>query len=570
MILPTPAPAAAAPGRGTVKGMADAAARGHELREQGRAAYRGRVWSDAFDCLSEADRTEPLEAPDLDLLAVAARLIGRDEVADDYAARCYQAWLRAGRPQPAAGRAAWLSLQLLLRGQDVPCRAWCARVDRLLREVGDEPLPERGLLMIIDGLAELGDGQGQRALETFTAITGLGVRFAEPDLIAIGHLGQGEALAAIGRVDEATAKLDEAMLAVTTKVVSPEAGGIVYCAVIEACEAIFDLRRARQWTAALDRWCADQAGLVAFRGSCLVHRAHLMQLGGNWADAVGEAEAACSLLRGQPAAGEASYRLGELHRLRGEYEQAERCFREASRWIADPQPGLALLRLSQGRPEDAATAIRSALDHAGNDLDRFRLLPGYVEIMLDAGEPDAARRAAAELMDAAETWAAPWLMAMGAEAAGACSVAEGDASAGLVTLRRAWTAWRGLDAPYETARVRVLMAEAHRLLADQASAEMELEAAGWVFERLGALPDLGRVRKLSARAAPSGPLTGREVEVLRLVATGLTNREIAGELFLSEKTVARHLSNIFAKLRVRSRAAATAYAYQHDLVQSPP
>ncbi|BAK36308.1 putative LuxR family transcriptional regulator [Microlunatus phosphovorus NM-1] len=550
--------------------MADATVGSTELREQGRAAYRRRVWSDAFACLSRADEISPLEAADLDLLAVVARLTGRDAAADDYAARCYEAWLRIGQPRPAARRAAWLSLQLLLRGQDVPCRAWSARADRLLREVGSEPLPERGFLMIISALSELAGGQPRSALQTHTEITELGRRFAEPDLIAIGQLGQGEALASLGRVREAMTKLDEAMLAVTTKVVTPEAGGIVYCAVIEACEAAFDLHRARQWTVALDRWCDDQPGLVAFRGSCLVHRAHLMQLGGDWADAVGEAETACSLLSGHPAAGEASYRLGELHRLRGEYEQAECCFLEASRWIADPQPGLALLWLRQGRADDAATAVRTALDQAANDLDRCRLLPGYVEIMLEVGRLDAAREAATELVSAARASSAPWLVAMGAQAAGACSLAERDGSAGLRTLRGAWAAWRELDAPYESARVRVLMAEAHRILGDRASAEMELEAAGWVFDRLGAMPDLERVRRLSARAAPAGPLTGREVEVLRLVATGMTNRAIASELFLSEKTVARHLSNIFVKLHVSSRAAATAYAYQHDLVPSHP
>lgn len=548
--------------------MADATVSSVELREQGRAAYRRRVWSEAFACLHEADRTSTLEAADLDLLAVAARLTGRDAAADEYAARCYQSWLRSGQPRAAARRAAWLSLQLLLRGQDVPCRAWSARADSLLREISDDPLPERGFLMIISGLAELNGGEGDRAHETFTAIAELGVRFAEPDLIAIGQLGQGEALAATGQVAEAMTRLDEAMLAVTTKVVTPEAGGIVYCAVIEACEAVFDLRRARQWTTALDQWCDDQPGLVAFRGSCLVHRAHLMQLSGQWADAVDEAETACSLLSGHPAAGEAHYRLGELHRLRGEYEQAEHCFHEASRWIDAAQPGLALLWMNQGRGDEAAATIRTVLDHTSNDLDRLRLLPGYVEIMLDVGRLDAARQAASELAEAAEEMVAPWLDAMAGHAAGACSLAEGDGSGGLVALRAAWSGWRELDAPYESARVRLLMARAHRLLGDHASAEMELEAAGWVFDHLGAAPDLERVRRLSMRASPVGPLTGREVEVLRLVATGMTNRGIAAALFLSEKTVARHLSNIFVKLRVGSRAAATAYAYQHDLVQN--
>jgi DNA-binding CsgD family transcriptional regulator len=550
--------------------MADATVSSTVLLERGRVACRRRVWSDAVACLTAADRASPLVAGDLDLLAVAMRLTGRDADADDCAARSYQAWLRAGEPQRAARRAAWLALQLLLRGQDVPSQAWSARADLLLRQVSDDPLPERGLLMIMSALTELDGGQRETAFATYVEITELGTRFVEPDLVAIGQLGQGEALAAMGRVGEAMTKLDEAMLAVTTTTVTPEAAGIVYCAVIEACEGVFDLHRARQWTAELDRWCQDQPGLVAFRGSCLVHRAHLMQLSGNWSDAVDEAEIACSLLGGHPAAGEAHYCLGELHRLRGEPEQAERCFREASRWIAEPQPGLALLWLDRGRRDDAAAAMRAVLDHTTEHRERWRLLPGYVEIMIETGQLVIAREAANELVDAAEASGTPQLLAMAYQAIGACSVAERDGSAALMALRVAWSAWRELEAPYESARVRMLMARAHRLVGDDASAEMELEAAGWVFEQLGAAPALDRVRRLSSRAAPAGPLTGREVEVLRLVATGMTNRAIAAELFLSEKTVARHISNLYTKLHVGSRAAATAYAYQHDLVRPHP
>ncbi|HEU5484960.1 MAG TPA: hypothetical protein VFU98_08650, partial [Microlunatus sp.] len=391
--------------------MADATVGSAELRERGRAAYRRREWSDAFACLSEADRDTPLDAADLDLLTVAARLTGRDEAADDYAARCYESWLSAGRPRPAARRAAWLSLQLLIRGEDVPCRAWCARADQLLRHVGEDPGPERGLLLVIQALGEMGRGEPATALQTYTAVVELAVRFVEPDLAAIGQLGQGEALAALGRVGEAMAKLDEAMLAATTPSVTPEAAGIVYCAVIEACESVFDLRRARQWTSALDRWCHDQPGLVAFRGSCLVHRAHLMQVSGDWSDAVEEAESACALLDGHPGVGEAHYRLGELHRLRGEFPQAERCFRAASRWMADPQPGLALLWLDRGRRREAAAAVRAVLDHTSGELQRWRLLPGYVEIMLEVDELAAARQAATELTTGAESSGSPWLVA---------------------------------------------------------------------------------------------------------------------------------------------------------------
>jgi DNA-binding CsgD family transcriptional regulator len=298
-----------------------------------------------------------------------------------------------------------------------------------------------------------------------------------------------------------------------------------------------------------------------------VHRSEIMLRRGAWPDALEEARRACDRLGGQPAAGTAFYQLAELHRLRGEFTRAQQAYLQASRWLPEPQPGLALLRLAQGQVDTAAAAIRHVLDGTTDRLARCRLLAADVEIMIASDDVTAARAAAQELRVIAEDIDAPWLHALAGHASGATLVAERDARAGLTVLRRAWTAWQELDAPYEGARVRVLMGLACRALGDQDSAEMELDAAGWVFEQLGAVPDADRVRALSSRAATTrGGLSGREVQVLRLVATGMTNRAVAAELFLSEKTVARHLSNIFTKLGVSSRAAATAYAYEHGLV----
>ncbi len=536
-----------------------------ELCERGRTAVAGRVWSEAYACLAQAHRSGCLDAADLDRLAVAAYLVGCDREADEYAAQSFHAWLDSAEPRRASRRAAWLGLQLLLRSEDVRSRAWFARAAEVVRDLGDDAAPERGLLLVPVGLGQLG-GAPEAAASTFAEVTALGRRCREPDLVALGELGQGQAALAKGDVAQAMARLDEAMLAVVSDEVSTEAAGIVYCAVIGECEASFDLARARQWTSALDLWCQQQPGLVPFRGICLVHRAHLMQLSGEWSDAVDEADHACSLLNSHPAAGDAYYRLGELHRLRGRYADAERCFREAVRWLADPQPGQALLRLAQGRHAEAASAMRRALDAQPSGLGRARLLPAYVRIMLEVGEPEAARQAAADLSGVATRVGVPLLTALAAEVEGACALSDGDGITGLTHLRVAWRAWQALGTPYESAQVRLLMARCHLLIGDVGAADLELEAAGWVFEHLDAAPDLERVRRLSSRGGPAGPLTGREVEVLRLVATGTTNRAIAAELFVSEKTVARHLSNIFVKLDVRSRAGATAYAYQHQLV----
>ena len=538
-----------------------------QVSERGRAAYDRRVWSEAFACLAQAHRADRLGPADLDRLAVAAYLTGRDDDADEYAAQAYRAWVREHEPRAAARRAAWLALHLLLRGEEVRSHAWSARAEEVLDGVDGGPDPERGFLLVPAGLVQMADGQPAAALATYQAVAELGERFDEPDLAAIGQLGHGEALRALGRVDEAMERLDEAMVAVTAGEVSPVAAGIIYCAVIGECEAVFDLRRARQWTSALDRWCETQPGLVPFRGICRVHRAHLLQLSGEWADAADEADEACTLLGGRPAAGEAYYRLAELHRLRGRYDDAERCFRQASRWLGDPQPSLALLRLGQGRTGDAVAAIGGALDQTPDPAERARLLPAYVEVMLTAADPTAAAEGAAELGRTARGLGAPLLAAAASYAEGTCAIAAGDGRTGLARLRESWTRWRELDAPYESARVRLAMAEAHWLLGDPDSAELELEAAAWVFDHLGAVPDLERVRRLSTRSAPAGPLTGREAEVLRLVATGATNRTVAARLFISEKTVARHLSHIFTKLGVSSRAAATAHAYEHGLLE---
>jgi DNA-binding NarL/FixJ family response regulator len=537
---------------------------------EGRAAFAAQAWADAYGRLAAADRAAPLQPDDLERLAAAAYLVGREDESADAWARAHQERLGRGEPERAARCAFWLAFGLLNRGEAARGGGWVARARRVLADRPPDSA-ERGYLRWLTAFQTLLEGEVAEALAGFEEAAALGDRLGEPDLAALARVGVGRALIRLGQPGPGAALLDEVMVAVEAGELSPIVVGDVYCTVLEGCQELFDLRRAQAWTAVLTAWCAAQPDLVPYRGQCLLHRAELLALRGAWPEALEEARRAAARFlepAGHPAAGAAAYQEAELHRLRGQAAEAEDAYRRASRWGREPQPGLALLRLAQGDDAAARAAIRRALDEAGDRPDRARLLPAYVEIALAAGDVAAARGAAGELAEVAEELDAPLLRATAAAAEGEVLLAEGDARAALAALRAAWAGWQELEAPYEAARARVGIGLACRALGDRDSAAMELDAARWAFQRLGAAPDLARLEALAGDgpAAAAGGLTAREVEVLRLVATGRTNRAIANELVLSERTVDRHVSNILTKLGVPSRAAATAWAYEHRLV----
>jgi DNA-binding NarL/FixJ family response regulator len=528
----------------------------------GRELFRRQAWSDAFDQLTAADAEAPLEPEDLELAALCAQLTGRDEALATYFERAHRDLMARGEVEAAARCAFWLGIALIHRGDMAQAGGWLGRAHRVLDEAGLDSVVQ-GYLLVPGGLQALYSGDPAAASAAFVKAVKIGDRFGDRQLVTMGRLGQGQSLIALGELREGVALLDETMVAVTAGELSPVIAGIAYCTVISACQEIFDVRRAQEWTTALTGWCEAQQGLVQFRGQCLVHRAELLQLHGAWPDALTEANRACDRIRPRQAAGDAYYQVGEVRRLRGEVQKAEEAYREAVNWGREAQPGLALLRLAQGQVQAAETAIRRVLDETRERGPRIRILAAYVEIMLAAGDVPAARAAAEELAGATAGYDVPLLRALSAQAMGAVLLAEGAPGEALAALRQAVAAWHDLDAPYQAARARVLVGKACRALGDEDAARFEVDGACRVFQQLGAAPDLAR---LTRPTRADGGLTAREVEVLRLVAAGKTNRAVAAELVLSEKTVARHVANIFTKLGVSTRSAATAYAYEHDLV----
>jgi DNA-binding NarL/FixJ family response regulator len=533
--------------------------------EIAREAYARRDWRRAFEELAAADASGTLAPADVERYAFVAALTGREDESTRLLERTHQLYEADGDVSGAARSAFWLALGHIERGEMAQGGGWLARAQRIL-EATDVDCAERGYVHIPEGLQLLEGGEFDAALELFEAIADIGERFGDRDLRALGWLGRGQALALRGDTTEGASLLDEAMVSVTTGEVSAMVAGIVYCAVIETCQRMYDLRRAQEWTTALHAWCEAQPDLVPFRGRCLVYRAEIMRLSGAWADAVEEVDRASAQLSDPPtpAIGEAYYLQGELHRLRGAFSDADDAYRRAAEHGRRTEPGLALLRLALGRIDAAATAIGHALNEASGVLERSELLISAVDIHLAAGAIDAARNASEELSDAAEQIDAPLLIASARRATAAVELATGHAAAALRMLRESLDRWQQLDVPYETARTRRLLGEAARALGDHATAEVELAAARSTFERLGAVYELSRLG--GAAAADAVGLTPRELQVLELVATGMTNRAIANSLTISEKTVARHLSNIFGKIGVSSRAAATAYAYEHGII----
>ena len=532
-----------------------------------RTSFAQRTWADSCRLFAAADRDAPLEPEDLERHAVAAYLTGRDDESEALWARAHQMFLDRGDAEGAARAAGWLGFGLLHRGARAPASGWLARAERILDEAQLDSVI-RGYLLIPTAIHHIVQGNPTAGCATFKQAAEIAARFGDRDLASIACHGRGRALIRLGDIRAGVALFDEAMVALIAGEVSPMVAGDTYCSVLEGCQEIFDLRRAYEWTISLARWCAEQPDLVRYRGACLLYRAEVMQLRGNWRDAAQDAQNACALLASLPAAGSAFYRVGEIHRLLGNFEEAEAAYMRANERGRKPQPGLSLLRLAQGQIDTAGASIRSVLADVRDSSARARALAAAVEILLAAGDVTMARAAANELSEIARTLETPLLIATAAHATGAVLLAERDDQGAAAALRQAWDIWRDLETPYEEAHTCLLLAAVCERRGDRDGHRLELENALRLFTQLEAQPCVARIAESTNRPArrSTGQLSEREIQVLRLLAAGKTNRDIGGELFISEKTVARHVSNIFDKLGVPSRAAATAWAYQHNLL----
>src|SRR5688572_16119318 len=478
------------------------------LLARARQSFEQHAWADSYHLFGAADREVPLEPEDVERLATAAYLMGREDDSEAFWERAHRAFLERGDREGAARSACWLAVGLQLRGAIAPASGWFARAQHILDE-GQIECVVRGFLLIPSAIQRIVQGDPAAGDALFSQAAAIARRYGNRDLACKAAQGRGRALIRLGRVREGVALLDEAMVAVIAGDVSPMLAGDAYCTVLEGCQEIFDLRRAYEWTTRLSQWCGAQPDLVRYRGECLLYRAEVFQMRGQWEEAARDAQDACGLLLSRPMAGAAFYRLGEIHRLRGELEKAEAAYVQANERGRKPQPGLSLLRLAQGEIDAAAASIRSVLLDTRTQAASARVLAAAVDILLAAGDLERARAAATELSTIAGAIGASLLNAASAQATGAVLLAEGDVEGAATLLCQASEIWRDLGTPYEEAHTCLLMAGVCERRGDQEGRRLDVDAARRLFKQLNAEFCLARIGEQPKRARSEPVEIGR-------------------------------------------------------------
>jgi ATP/maltotriose-dependent transcriptional regulator MalT len=541
----------------------------HDVFAEARDALARSDWQAAHDAAAAVEVADPIaRATRLELLADALWWLGRLDECIDRREAAYLAFDELGERRRAGQCAVWLYEHHLFKARPAIAGAWLQRARYALAD--DPECVEHGALVLREAEAAHGRGELEVAATLSQAIVELGRRLRSADLEAEALQTYGRLLIDQGDPVGGLARLDEAMLFAVEGRLGAYSTGKVYCSLISACEELGDLRRAAEWTEATSRWARDHPFAI-FPGICRVHRASALNWSGKLADAEREASKACVELLDihRPNAAAAFAEVGDIRRRLGDLDGAEQAFAKAQELCGSTCSGLALLRLAQGRVDAAFAVIGRCLDEAGwNRLGRARLLATHVQICVASGDLDTAATGAAELEATAEAFGSAMLRATALSARGRVQLARHESQAACVTLREALELWQTFDVPYEVATTRTLLGQALREVDDHEGAASSFAAAEALFEQIGAhlaAREARGSRDVAGQRLPAG-LSAREVEVLRLIAAGRTNKEIASELFLSAKTVSRHLSNIFTKIGVSSRSAATAFAFEHDLV----
>jgi len=526
-------------------------------------------WSTVRVSLDDRPRSE-LSATELDRLADAFFWLDEPWTSSDVRREAYRRHV-AGGDHDLAAVAAWrLFYEYHLVGEAAVASGWIERCAQHVETAGSGPAA--GWIEIARTDLALAGGDVDAALGHARLARDLARRAGEPDLLAMATQALGRAEIACRRYDDGVRLLDETMVSVINEELDPHFTGWVFCNVISACMGLADLRRAAEWSDAALRWCGSLREGRLYPGLCGLYVVELALLRGDWDRADAGAREACEHLHAYDPryAGEAFYLIGEVARLRGQHDAAVAAYDRANDLGHPGQPGRALLASALGRRDEALAGLRSALPDVAATFPRAQALAALVELAVAEGSVDEAVRAQGELEAVAAGSPGEVLSRLAEGTAGLLLAASGEPETGLARLRRAAADLRSLGLPYEAACFSRAAGRVARTLGDGETARLETRAAERAFHQLGAVDDLRTLidRPIAGpTAAGESPLSDRELEVLELVAAGATNREIAERLHLSRHTVSRHLSNIFTKLGVHSRAAATSLAHERGLLR---